>query len=166
VRSELGVWQGIAVAGGILVAAYAGFIAILVVAGRREEAKAAAAFVPDCVVLFKRLLRDPGVGRRRKLVLAALIPYLLMPLDLVPDFIPIAGYVDDVVIVGIALRYVLRGSGPDLIEAHWPGPPASLELLLRFAGVEKASARRASGARPAPAPPKSAPEAARLDARQ
>jgi uncharacterized membrane protein YkvA (DUF1232 family) len=105
-----------------------------VVAGRREGARAAAAFVPDCVVLFKRLLSDPRVPRRKKLVLAALIPYLLMPFDLVPDFIPVAGYLDDAVIVAFALRYVLRGSGPDLISAHWPGPPASLNLVLRFAG--------------------------------
>lgn len=72
--------------------------------------------------------------RRKKLVLAALIPYLLMPFDLVPDFIPVAGYLDDAVIVAFALRYVLRGSGPDLISAHWPGPPASLDLVLRLAG--------------------------------
>ncbi|MBA2642080.1 MAG: DUF1232 domain-containing protein [Actinobacteria bacterium] len=96
-----------------------------------------AAFVPDCVVLFRRLLSDPRVGGRRKLVLAAVIPYLLMPFDLVPDFIPVAGYLDDAVIVAFALRYVLRGSGPGLIEAHWPGPPASLKVVLRFAGQVK-----------------------------
>ena len=113
---------------------YAVFVAILVIAGRREGALAAAAFVADCVVLFKRLLSDPRVPRRKKLILAALIPYLLMPFDLVPDFIPVAGYLDDAVIVAFALRYVLRRSGPDLITAHWPGPPASLNLVLRVAG--------------------------------
>jgi uncharacterized membrane protein YkvA (DUF1232 family) len=106
------------------------------VAGRREGARAAAAFVPDCVVLFKRLFTDPRVPRRKKFVLAALIPYLLMPFDLVPDFIPVAGYLDDAIIVAFALRYVLRGSGPDLIAAHWPGPPA--KLVLRFAGQVRA----------------------------
>jgi uncharacterized membrane protein YkvA (DUF1232 family) len=133
-RPELGLWQAIVVAALVAASVYAVFVAVLVVAGRREGARAAAAFVPDCVVLFKRLLSDPRVPRRKKLVLAALIPYLLMPFDLVPDFIPVAGYLDDAVIVAFALRYVLRGSGPDLISAHWPGPPASLNLVLRFAG--------------------------------
>jgi uncharacterized membrane protein YkvA (DUF1232 family) len=130
----LGLWQAILVAALVVVCLYALFVAVLVVAGRREGARAAAAFVPDCVVLFKRLLSDPRVPRRKKLVLAALIPYLLMPFDLVPDFIPVAGYLDDAVLVAFALRYVLRGSGPDLIAAHWPGPPTSLNLVLRFAG--------------------------------
>ena len=130
----MGLWQAIAVAALIAALLYAVFVLVLVVAGRREGARAAAAFVPDCVVLFKRLLSDPRVPRRKKLVLAALIPYLLMPFDLVPDFIPVAGYLDDAVIVAFALRYTLRGSGPDLISAHWPGPPTSLNVLLRFVG--------------------------------
>lgn len=130
----MGLWQAIVVAAVTAASLYALFVAALVAAGRREGARAAAAFVPDCVVLFKRLLSDPGVARRKKLVLAALIPYLLMPFDLVPDFIPVAGYLDDAVIVAFALRYVLRGSSPDLIAAHWPGPQASLNLVLRFAG--------------------------------
>jgi uncharacterized membrane protein YkvA (DUF1232 family) len=135
---ELGLWQTIVVAALATASLYAVFVAVLVLAGRREGARAAAAFVPDCVVLFRRLLSDPRVPRRKKLVLAALIPYLLMPFDLVPDFIPVAGYLDDAVIVAFALRYVLRGSGPDLIAAHWPGPPASLKLVLRFAGQVRA----------------------------
>jgi uncharacterized membrane protein YkvA (DUF1232 family) len=130
----LGLWQAIVAAALVAASVYAVFVAVLVLAGRREGARAAAAFVPDCVVLFKRLLSDPRVPRRKKLVLAAVIPYLLMPFDLVPDFIPVAGYLDDVVVVAFALRYVLRGSGPDLISAHWPGPPASLNLVLRFVG--------------------------------
>jgi uncharacterized membrane protein YkvA (DUF1232 family) len=68
--------------------------------------------------------------------LAALIPYLVLPFDLVPDFIPIAGYLDDAVIVALVLRHVLRGSDRELIESHWPGPPESLSLILRFAGYK------------------------------
>lgn len=131
----MGLWPAIGV--GALTAAllYAVLVAVLIVAGRREGARAAAAFVPDCVVLFKRLLSEPRLARRKKLVLAALIPYLLMPFDLVPDFIPVAGYLDDAVIVAFVLRYVLRGSGPGLIQEHWPGPPASLKVVIRLAGL-------------------------------
>lgn len=88
-------------------------------------------------MLFRRLLGDRRVPRRRKLVLAALIPYLALPFDLVPDFIPVVGYLDDAVIVAFVLRHVLRGSGAELIEEHWPGPQSSLELVLRLAGHER-----------------------------
>jgi uncharacterized membrane protein YkvA (DUF1232 family) len=130
----LGTWQAILVGVGMALAAYALFLIWLIVAGRKGEARALARLVPDFVVLFHRLLADPRVSRRRKLVLAALIPYLAMPFDLVPDFVPVAGYLDDAVIVAFALRHVLRGSGPELIEEHWPGPPSSLALVQRLAG--------------------------------
>ena len=131
----MGIWQAILVGVAVALAAYALFLVWLIVAGRKEEARALATLVPDFVVLFRRLLADPRLPRRRKLVLAALIPYLAMPFDLVPDFIPIAGYLDDAVIVAFVLRHVLRGSGPELIEEHWPGPPRSLTLVLRLAGA-------------------------------
>ncbi len=130
----MGFWQGIAIGVGIALLAYALFLVWLVLAGRRNEARAVAGFVPDFVVLFRRLLSDARVPRRKKLVLAALIPYLVMPFDLVPDFITVAGYLDDAVIVAFVLRHVLRGSGPELIEEHWPGPPATLGFVLRLAG--------------------------------
>jgi len=87
-----------------VLALYALFVAVLVVAGRREAARALARFVPDCIILFRRLLADPRVPRRSKLVLAALIGYLALPFDLVPDFIPVAGYLDDAVIVAFVVR--------------------------------------------------------------
>ena len=101
--------------------------------GRRDAARELAAFIPDCVVLFKRLLRDPRVPRRAKLALLLLVAYLAMPFDLIPDFIPVAGQLDDAIIVALVLRTVLRGGGPELVREHWPGPPASLALMLRLA---------------------------------
>jgi uncharacterized membrane protein YkvA (DUF1232 family) len=133
----VGVWQGILIGLGAALLAYALFLVWLIVAGRKEEARALVGLVPDFVVLFRRLLSDRRVPRRRKVVLAALIPYLAMPFDLVPDFIPVAGYLDDAVIVAFVLRHVLRGSGPELIEEHWPGPPTSLALVLRLAGYKR-----------------------------
>jgi uncharacterized membrane protein YkvA (DUF1232 family) len=129
-------WYWVLASAGVVVVVYAVFVAVLIIAGRREAARAVARFVPDCIVLFRRLLADPRVPGRKKLILAALIPYLALPFDLVPDFIPIAGYLDDAIIVAFVLRHVLRGSEPGLIREHWPGPPESLRLILRLAGCK------------------------------
>jgi uncharacterized membrane protein YkvA (DUF1232 family) len=112
---------------------YAATVLALVIAGRRESARALAGFIPDCVVLCSRLLRDPRVPRRKKALLVALTGYLALPFDLVPDFISVAGQLDDVVIVAFVLRSLLRGSGEPLVREHWPGPDASLALVLRVA---------------------------------
>jgi uncharacterized membrane protein YkvA (DUF1232 family) len=127
-------WGWLALGGGLTLALYGGFVVALVVAGRREDARATAAFVPDCAVFFSRLLRDERIPRRQKLLLAALVAYLALPFDLVPDFIPVIGQLDDAILVVLVLRTVLRGAGPALIEEQWPGPRSSLELMLRAAG--------------------------------
>jgi uncharacterized membrane protein YkvA (DUF1232 family) len=137
-------WSLITVAASL--ALYLIFILVLVLVDRRLEARALARFIPDCVVLLRRLLGDKRVPRRRKLVLLALIGYLSMPIDLVPDFIPVAGVLDDVLIAALALRYALRGWGPDGIREHWPGPDASLNAVLRVAygkGCRKPDAQQA-----------------------
>jgi uncharacterized membrane protein YkvA (DUF1232 family) len=113
---------------------YAGVVAAFFVAGRREDARAIAGLVPDCIVLFSRLLRDPRLPRREKLLVAALLPYLLSPIDLIPDFIPVAGQLDDAVIVALVLGRVVR-SRPELVEEHWPGPQRTLDWLEGFYGV-------------------------------
>jgi uncharacterized membrane protein YkvA (DUF1232 family) len=84
-------------------------------------------------VLLRRLLGDRRVPRRGKAVLAGLVVYLAMPIDLVPDFIPVAGQLDDVLIAALALRYALRVAGADLLREHWPGPSSSLDIVLRLA---------------------------------
>ena len=117
-----------------LLALYALGVLALVLAGRGTDARAFARFVPDCLVLGRRLLADPRVPRRRKLLLVALLAYLAFPVDLVPDFIPVAGQLDDALLVALVLRHLLRTSGPGLIAEHWPGPERSLALVLRLAG--------------------------------
>jgi uncharacterized membrane protein YkvA (DUF1232 family) len=118
-----------------VVLVYAGLVVALIVAGRRGNAREVARFVPDCVVLVRRLLGDPRVPRRHKLLLGLVVGYLALPFDLVPDFIPVAGHLDDVLVVMLALRAVLAGSGSDLLRQHWRGPESSFAIVLRFAGA-------------------------------
>jgi uncharacterized membrane protein YkvA (DUF1232 family) len=126
-------WSWWLVALGVCLLLYAGAVAALAVAGRRETARALAGFVPDCVVLCSRLLRDPRVPRGRKALIVALTGYLALPFDLVPDFIPVAGQLDDAVLVALVLRGLLRGGGEALVREHWPGPERGLEFVLRLA---------------------------------
>lgn len=118
----------------IVVAVWAAFLLVLVLLGRRSDAKAMARFIPDMVVLFKRLLGDKRVPRRRKALLWLTVVYLVLPIDLVPDFIPVAGQLDDAIVVALVLRWMLRGVDPVVLDELWPGPPAGLALLKRAAG--------------------------------
>jgi uncharacterized membrane protein YkvA (DUF1232 family) len=112
---------------------YALFLGGLTVFGRGAEARAIAGFIPDCIVLFHRLLADPRMPRRYRALVVALLGYLALPFDLVPDFIPVAGQLDDAIVVAFALRKILRAGGPAMVEEHWPGPDASLSLMLKLA---------------------------------
>ena len=120
-------------AAGITLLVYLAFVGALLLLGRRTDAIALARFIPDCLVLLRRLLGDESVPRGRKLVLLALVAYLSVPVDLVPDFIPVAGQLDDVLVAALALRYALRSGGPELLRSHWPGPERSLEVVMRVA---------------------------------
>jgi len=126
------------------VGAYLVGIAALIAAGRREDARALAGFIPDCVVLVGRLARDRRIPRPRRAVLFAVLGYLALPLDLVPDFLPGIGQLDDAVVLGLALRLVVRGGGADIVHEAWPGPQASLTIVLRAAGLDSngAASRR------------------------
>lgn len=112
--------------------AYAAAVLALVLAGRGMEARALARALPDLLLLVGRLARDPRVPRRWKAALALVAAYLAFPLDLVPDFIPVAGQLDDVILVAVVLRGLLRASGAGLLREHWPGPAASLSVLERL----------------------------------
>ena len=92
-----------------------------------------ARFIPDCLVLVRRLLGDPEVPRTSKLLLGGLVAYLASPIDLVPDFVPVAEQLDDALVVALVLRAVLHRTGEEKLREHWPGPESSLAVLLRLA---------------------------------
>lgn len=139
-------WQWALIVGGGGLVLYAAFVTGLLLAGRRADARALAGVVPDSVVLVRRLLVDERVPRIDRLLLAALVAYLMMPLDLVPDVIPVAGQLDDVLLVVLVLRRLARTAGSGLLRELWPGPEASLRVLMRAAGGDVGAAdRRARG---------------------
>ena len=92
--------------------------------------------LPDLLRLLKRLVGDPTVPRGVRVRLWLLLAYLVFPIDLVPDFIPIIGYADDAIIVAVVLRSVIRRAGPEVIGRHWPGTPGGLAAILRLVGAE------------------------------
>ena len=127
-------WEWTLTGVAVALVVYAGFVLWLLAVGRRDDARALATLIPDCIVLVTRLTRDPRVPRRRKLLLLALVGYLALPIDLVPDIIPVAGQLDDALIIALVLRQFIKAGGEAMIREHWPGPEQSLLLILRLAG--------------------------------
>ena len=99
-----------------------------------------AAFIPDCVTTIRRLRNDPSVPRRAKIAVLVAGVWVASPIDLIPEFLPVIGPLDDIVVVALALRYAGRQVPREVILAAWPGEPRLLERLL---GPAKASAPQA-----------------------
>ena len=91
--------------------------------------------LPDLIRLLRGLAVDPELPRGVRVRLGLLLAYLLSPIDLIPDFIPVLGYADDAIIVAIALRSVAHRAGTDALRRHWPGTPQGLTVVLRLAGL-------------------------------
>jgi len=105
-------------------------IVALVIAGRRSAARELATFLPNLVVLFRGLLGDPRVPRGSKALLWFAIVWVVSPIDLIPEFIPIAGPLDDAIVAALVLRHVVRRSGPEVVGDHWRGDPVTLDRIL------------------------------------
>jgi uncharacterized membrane protein YkvA (DUF1232 family) len=91
--------------------------------------------LPDVVRLLSRLARDSTLPRGVRVRLWALLAYLALPIDLVPDFIPVVGYADDAILVAATLRSVAKLAGASALARHWPGTPQGLAAVQRLAGV-------------------------------
>ncbi len=103
----------------------------------RAFAGPALRMIPDLVLLVRSLLADPGTPMGARLALGGLLAYLLSPIDLIPDFIPVLGSIDDVVLSAVVLRWTAHRIGVERLRAHWSGPQSGFELLTRLLGLER-----------------------------
>jgi uncharacterized membrane protein YkvA (DUF1232 family) len=119
-------------------------VAALFLAGRRTAAREVTVLLPNLLRLFKGLIRDPRLPRGSKALLFLGAAWVASPIDLIPEFIPVLGPLeDDAVVAALILRHLLRATGRDVVVEHWHGDPATLERILRL--FESKGARRNSG---------------------
>ncbi len=90
---------------------------------------------PDLLRLLRRLAEDTTLPRGVRVRIGLLLAYLLNPIDLVPDFVPILGYADDAIVTVVALRFAIRRAGPDALTRHWPGSRHGLSAVHLLAGL-------------------------------
>jgi uncharacterized membrane protein YkvA (DUF1232 family) len=129
-RRRLSQWLWIPIALGAVIALWLLLAGALLAFGRKDDAKELAAFIPDCAVLVRRLLADSRVPRRAKLMLISLFVYIASPIDLIPDFIPVVGQLDDAILAAAVLAYVVRTAGRDVVEELWTGSERGLRIVL------------------------------------
>ena len=135
-------WQIVlSILGGLLVL-WLALVLLLVIEQRRHPDGASfrdlLRLAPDVVRLLKRLAFDRTLSIGVRMWLAVLLAYLLSPIDLIPDFIPVLGYADDAIVVAIALRFATRCAGREAVQRRWPGTPEGLSAVLRLAGLKSA----------------------------
>jgi len=115
----------------VLAVIYAVAVLALILAGRGVAARELALLLPNLILLFKDLLKDPRVPRGPKAVLAIGIVWLISPIDLLPEFLPVLGPLDDAVVAALVLRHLVHRAGAEIVREHWRGEPATLEMILR-----------------------------------
>jgi uncharacterized membrane protein YkvA (DUF1232 family) len=132
----IGSWWGLLIgAGAALVLAWLVLIAALAVARPRGALLSdALRILPDVLRLIRRLAADKNLPAGVRIRLGLLLAYLAMPIDLIPDFIPVLGYADDAIVVAAVLRAVVRRAGIDAVRAHWPGTDDGFAALSRITG--------------------------------
>jgi uncharacterized membrane protein YkvA (DUF1232 family) len=128
-------WRTLIVALAVVAGVWLVAIVVLVLLGRRSAAREFASFLPNLVLLFKGLAGDQRVSRGSKALLLIGVVWVASPIDLIPEFIPVAGPLDDAIVAVLILRHILKKAGRDVVSEHWRGDPAVLERLLRLTGV-------------------------------
>lgn len=134
-------WEPVlAVLAGLLLLYTVALLLLYLYARRHPETlsmRSAMRLLPDLLRLFRSLLRSREVPASVRFLTVGLLVYLILPIDLVPDFIPVLGYADDVIVVAVVLQAVIRRTGPDLIAALWKGDDDGLRVVLRLAGADR-----------------------------
>jgi uncharacterized membrane protein YkvA (DUF1232 family) len=125
----------IGVVAALLLAWLALAVTLLVLRPRGGELRTAVRLLPDVLRLVRRLAADRTLPRGVRIRLALLVAYLALPVDLIPDFVPLLGYADDAIIVLVVLRGVVRRAGPSALRRHWPGTEEGLTTLSRLTGI-------------------------------
>jgi uncharacterized membrane protein YkvA (DUF1232 family) len=145
------VWWDILIAiGAAVLLAWAALTAALVIARPRGRLlREALRLLPDVLRLLPRLAADRTLPRGVRVRLVLLLAYLALPVDLVPDFIPVVGYADDAIIVAAVLRSVARRAGVQAVERHWPGTGDGFAALCRLTGLTPGEAPGPAGQPPA-----------------
>jgi uncharacterized membrane protein YkvA (DUF1232 family) len=129
-------WQVLAaLAGGVLALWLALVLVLLVARPKGVQVQEALRLLPDTLRLLYRLAADASQPRSVRVRLWLLLAYLALPFDLIPDFIPVLGYADDVIIAFLVLRAVVRRVGGGAVSRHWPGSDDGLRALWRVAGL-------------------------------
>ena len=101
--------------------------------GRKTLARELITLVPNLIRLFRGLLGDDRVPRSSKALLLLGAVWLASPIDLIPEFLPGIGPLDDAVVAGLVLRHIVKRAGPDMVKDHWRGDPRTLNVILRVA---------------------------------
>ncbi len=119
----------------IVVGVWVVLIGALLLAGRGGTAREVATFLPNLILLFHGLWRDPRVPRGSKLLLGFGLVWLASPIDLIPEFVPVVGPLDDAIVAALILRSVARRVGKSVLAEHWRGDPATLDTFFRLARI-------------------------------
>jgi uncharacterized membrane protein YkvA (DUF1232 family) len=110
-------------------------VGLIVVRPRGGLLREALRLLPDVLRLIRRLAADKTLPRGVRIRLVLLLAYLAIPIDLIPDFVPVLGYADDAIIVIAVLRSVVRRAGLDAVRAHWPGTDDGFAAVARLTGL-------------------------------
>jgi uncharacterized membrane protein YkvA (DUF1232 family) len=126
------------IAGIALIVLWTLVVIALALLGRRSIARELVSLIPNIVRLFRGLVGDPRVPRPSKALLWLGAAWLASPIDLIPEFLPGIGALDDAIVAGLVLRHLVKRAGPEIVRDHWRGDPRTLGLLFRAIRISPA----------------------------